>query len=583
MGFSTDSNGIARFSPTPTGDAGQNIDSNFGQISSLITEANSLITALQAAVTALTSTVSSDTTSIGNLGTTVSGHTTSLASLTTTVGTHTTSLASLATSLAAKAPIASPTFTGTVTGTFAGNLTGTATTATSAGTISGNISHSQVTGLGSAALSNTSAFDSAGAASTALATAESNAAATYLPLAGGSLTGNLSLADTGTLDFRSGNLNNLSVLTVGGSYDDANNVDTLIFQNGTLSMFGNSINMDLGGGTGGGTLSMDGGQIVDGGYGAIYTNNSFGNGTTSFYGQFNGTLYDGSVIFAGGGAYITTDNDGGINFVDQSGNVLNWNQWDQDGLSIQGNLWFNGAFNIYMNGTTMTDTAGVIYDANIFGNNETEYNAYNIFISSGGGINFSGGGYIQTDNEGGFYWQGGTGGGINSSGSITGVPSITMSGGTGPFISGVASITFADSTTQTTAFTGSGSYLSTSGGNMSGNLNMQGNSLYFDNNGMNLTSNNDGTIEFNNITYADMSGVGILNLASLSQGSDGSLGFFGNSPVGQQTGTGSTATGEPGGAGTQVYSDTEFQGNGGTEYTINDIVIALKSYGLLQE
>lgn len=49
-------------------------------------------------------------------------------------------------------------------------------------------------GLGSAATQSAAAFDAAGAASAALASAQASAAATYLPLAGGTLTGPLTLA-----------------------------------------------------------------------------------------------------------------------------------------------------------------------------------------------------------------------------------------------------------------------------------------------------------------------------------------------------------------------------------------------------
>src|SRR4051812_35667050 len=56
--------------------------------------------------------------------------------------------ATLTAAVALKAPLASPTFTGSVTApTFIGSLTGNASTATTAGTISGSITESQVTGL----------------------------------------------------------------------------------------------------------------------------------------------------------------------------------------------------------------------------------------------------------------------------------------------------------------------------------------------------------------------------------------------------------------------------------------------------
>ena len=59
------------------------------------------------------------------------------------------------------------------------------------------------------------------------------------------------------------------------------------------------------------------------------------------------------------------------------------------------------------------------------------------------------------------------------------------------------------------------------------------------------------------------------------------LGFFGTSTVAQQSGTGET-TGFTAGAGTGVNDDSTFTGNvGSTAYRINDIVKALKNYGLL--
>lgn len=59
------------------------------------------------------------------------------------------------------------------------------------------------------------------------------------------------------------------------------------------------------------------------------------------------------------------------------------------------------------------------------------------------------------------------------------------------------------------------------------------------------------------------------------------LGFFGASPVPQQSTTGTT-TGFTAGSGTGVNDDSTFTGNTGSSgYTIGDIVLALKNYGLL--
>lgn len=59
------------------------------------------------------------------------------------------------------------------------------------------------------------------------------------------------------------------------------------------------------------------------------------------------------------------------------------------------------------------------------------------------------------------------------------------------------------------------------------------------------------------------------------------LAFFGATPVIQQATTGTT-TGFTAGSGTAVNDDSTFTGNSGTAaYTIGDIVLALKNYGLL--
>lgn len=59
------------------------------------------------------------------------------------------------------------------------------------------------------------------------------------------------------------------------------------------------------------------------------------------------------------------------------------------------------------------------------------------------------------------------------------------------------------------------------------------------------------------------------------------IGFFDATPVSQQSGTGET-TGFTAGSGTAVNDDSTFTGNvGSTAYRINDVVKALKNYGLL--
>jgi hypothetical protein len=61
---------------------------------------------------------------------------------------------------------------------------------------------------------------------------------------------------------------------------------------------------------------------------------------------------------------------------------------------------------------------------------------------------------------------------------------------------------------------------------------------------------------------------------------DGDVGFYSTTPVAQQTSSGS-ASYTPNVSANIVYAESTFAGSGWTAYTINDIVIALKAYGLL--
>jgi len=62
----------------------------------------------------------------------------------------------------------------------------------------------------------------------------------------------------------------------------------------------------------------------------------------------------------------------------------------------------------------------------------------------------------------------------------------------------------------------------------------------------------------------------------------GPVGFFGKTPVTQQTAAVNTTT-TAAGSTTAVYTNTTFPGaSGTTAYTIGDIVTALKAYGLLK-
>lgn len=69
--------------------------------------------------------------------------------------------------------------------------------------------------------------------------------------------------------------------------------------------------------------------------------------------------------------------------------------------------------------------------------------------------------------------------------------------------------------------------------------------------------------------------------AALALPAAGKLGFFGATPSGQVSTTGST-TGFSAGSGANVLAGSTFTGNTGTKaYTVNDLVLALKTYGLL--
>lgn len=73
-----------------------------------------------------------------------------------------------------------------------------------------------------------------------------------------------------------------------------------------------------------------------------------------------------------------------------------------------------------------------------------------------------------------------------------------------------------------------------------------------------------------------------VNSGSVNLGNSGTVGFFNATPVGQFSSSGSVA-GFSGGASTPVTVDSTFTGNGfgATAYTLDDVVSALKRYGLL--
>jgi hypothetical protein len=94
-----------------------------------------------------------------------------------------------------------------------------------------------------------------------------------------------------------------------------------------------------------------------------------------------------------------------------------------------------------------------------------------------------------------------------------------------------------------------------------------------------------GTVTLSNSSYAiQVSNTGSCFFSNVFQVSAGTqLAFFGVGTVGQQSTTGTGATGfTQNSSSNDVYAESTFDGGlGGTAYTISDIVLALKKYGLL--
>jgi hypothetical protein len=171
-------------------------------------------------------------------------------------------------------------------------------------------------------------------------------------------------------------------------------VQTIENIDGTISLGGATLNFNTGSGSGGGTLNMDAGTfnfgtgatMVDDGEGGIIwgmsgissnvmqldnyaialefnditlnmqgSNLNLNNGSGSGGGALN---LDQATVNFGTGAYMQDDGNGGINFIDNGGNVLNWNLNNQNGLT------FGAGGSIQGNGPGSLDVNGVGIDAN---------------------------------------------------------------------------------------------------------------------------------------------------------------------------------------------------------------------------
>ena len=210
-------------------------------------------------------------------------------------------------------------------------------------------------------------------------------------------------AMTGDMSLGNHNINDVQIIRgiTGTGLTLAGNGGNVSIAESNLVLGGGTINMGTGMGGEGGNITMDGGTIqfpnlsgsygisvgsqigtgtFDGGHGgnggvsltciagfelnwqAGYLSNSYNNGqnfldiimdrtginlNSNNISNVNTLSMQNSITF--GSAQIVTDQDGGINFIDQGGYTMQWNAWDWNGLSLNNaNIW--GVNTLYLNG-----------------------------------------------------------------------------------------------------------------------------------------------------------------------------------------------------------------------------------------
>jgi len=235
---------------------------------------------------------------------------------------------------------------------------------------------------------------------------------------------------------------------------------------------------------------------------------------------------------SGLGATFQTDNDGGWNLTDFGGNVLQWNQWYNNGLQVGGNIYQKPGHSTNLNSNPIYMIGGNI----------------NMYDGSG-----SGGGTLHMD-----------GGTIsNNFNPVSIIGGLNMNGYSTYNFESFDFVTAAVLVDDT-----------------AGGMNFIGSNGIFGN-PINLTTNTHWNMQGNPLNMGTGTGSGGGTLHMDSGTINGPLSFFGASAVGQQTQHGTTI-GFTAATGTPVLSGSTFTGNSGsTAYTLGDIVLALKNYGLL--